>query len=224
MYGEWDTANDADLMRRICDGDREAFDVLARRYYVALLQVARSRLGDTYAAEDAVQESLLAVYRFRNSYDDRRAFRSWLWTIHLNQIRRQGARGSKRIANESSESECDEELVRAKCESPGPADRAVARERSVQLEYWLRRLPEAQADALRLRFFGGLKYHEIAETMQCSLNGAKKRVRVGLLKLSSWMRASGEVALRVDAVENGALKCESAQGSNLPVRQGETHR
>ena len=42
---------------------------------------------------------------------------------------------------------------------------AVALERSELLDALLAKLPEAQADALRLRFFGGLKFHEIAEAM-----------------------------------------------------------
>ena len=41
-------------------------------------------------------------------------------------------------------------------------------------------LPDVQADALRLRFFAGLKFHEIADTMSCSLSAAKNRVRTGL--------------------------------------------
>jgi RNA polymerase sigma-70 factor (ECF subfamily) len=45
-------------------------------------------------------------------------------------------------------------------------------------------LPDVQADALRLRFFGGLKYEEIAQSMNSSVSGAKRRVRRGLLSLT----------------------------------------
>jgi RNA polymerase sigma-70 factor (ECF subfamily) len=60
----------------------------------------------------------------------------------------------------------------------------------------LARLPAAQADALRLRFFGGLKFQEIADTMPCSLNTAKNRVRDGLARMAEMLetadaRASG---------------------------------
>ena len=48
-------------------------------------------------------------------------------------------------------------------------------------------MPEAQADALRLRFFGGMKYHEIAASMQCSLSTAKNRVRWGLTKMAEYL-------------------------------------
>ena len=49
------------------------------------------------------------------------------------------------------------------------------------------RLPQMQADALRLRFFGGLTFPEIAVAMGCSEAGAKHRVKHGLLKLGRWL-------------------------------------
>ncbi len=45
-------------------------------------------------------------------------------------------------------------------------------------------LPEDQADALRLRFYGQMKFQEIADALQCSLTTAKNRVRWGLTRLS----------------------------------------
>jgi DNA-directed RNA polymerase specialized sigma24 family protein len=38
---------------------------------------------------------------------------------------------------------------------------------------------------LRLRFYGGLKFQEIADVQGCSLTSAKNRVRWGLLKMSA---------------------------------------
>jgi len=56
------------------------------------------------------------------------------------------------------------------------------------LQALLDELPEAEADALRLRFFGGLKFEEIAEAMQSSLSGAKVRVKKGLQRLADRIR------------------------------------
>lgn len=60
----------------------------------------------------------------------------------------------------------------------------LEKERAELLEKSLERLPEPEADALRLRFFGDLKFQEIADTMQCSLGTAKNRVRKGLVRLA----------------------------------------
>ena len=66
--------------------------------------------------------------------------------------------------------------------------RAVLAERQQRLLARLEELPEVQADALRLRFFGGLKFSEIAQTMGSSLSAAKVRVRNGLVTLSERLR------------------------------------
>ena len=75
----------------------------------------------------------------------------------------------------------------ARCPSAPPLEQLLARESSAALSELLARLPEAQADALRLRFFGELTFPEIAAAMQCSEAGAKHRVKAGLLKLSEWL-------------------------------------
>ncbi|HQU44406.1 MAG TPA: sigma factor-like helix-turn-helix DNA-binding protein, partial [Pirellulales bacterium] len=75
-----------------------------------------------------------------------------------------------------------------------PWQRLLAQERSELLESLLKDLPAAQADALRLRFFAGLKFDEIAETMQCSLGTAKNRVKWGLVRLAEMVRQAEQVS------------------------------
>ena len=86
---------DAELMRRANRDDPTAFAELVRRYQGALRRVAESRLGTVEAAEDVVQETFLAAYKSRHSYDDRFGFRTWLWTILLNQCRRYAGRQAR---------------------------------------------------------------------------------------------------------------------------------
>ena len=76
---------DGPLVASALAGDRGALEVLAKRYRPALVRTAWSRLGRTDAAEDAVQETLLCVFKSLRTYDSRFSFRTWLWTILLNQ-------------------------------------------------------------------------------------------------------------------------------------------
>jgi RNA polymerase sigma factor (sigma-70 family) len=75
-----------------------------------------------------------------------------------------------------------------------PQQQLFAKERAELLDLLLNRLPESQADALRLRFFGGLTFGEIAEAMSCSLSTAKNRVKWGLMKLAEFIGPAGEFA------------------------------
>ncbi|WP_425616352.1 RNA polymerase sigma factor [Anatilimnocola sp. NA78] len=183
---------DGPLIAATLAGDEGAFAQLAQRYQGPLLNAARSRLGDRQLAEDAVQEALLCAFRWLHTYDSQYSFRTWLWTILLNQCTRIAQRRNKMPASSSPERSAAEGLtlclhtqeLRTEC---SPFEQLLARESAARLHELLARLPEAQADALRLRFFGGLKFEEIAQAMECSVSGAKNRVRLGLTQLATWL-------------------------------------
>src|SRR5690606_25097290 len=130
-------------------------------------------------AEDVVQEAFLAAFAARHTYDPTFSFRTWLWTILLNLCRRQWKRRESRPQEISWGAGSDDESTSL----PEPATETTALtqmlavERRQQVHVLLARLPEPQADALRLRFFGGLQFDEIAEIMGSSVSGAKRRVK-----------------------------------------------
>jgi RNA polymerase sigma-70 factor (ECF subfamily) len=175
---------DEDLMRDVQDGRIRAFDELVRRYRQPLLRVAASKLIDRASAEDVVQETFLAAFAARGTYRPELPFRTWLWTILLHLCYRH-ARKQARTAVPPWESVAPQPAVVCQsAESRGGLNQLLAAEKQELLHAALAKLPEVQADALRLRFFGGLKFEEIAAAMNCSLNGAKQRVKQGLLKLA----------------------------------------
>lgn len=181
-------------MLQVQAGQTGLFADLIRRYQPALLRVARSRLRRADWAEDVVQETFLAAYKSRHTYRDAFSFRTWLWTILLNQCRSLWQRQSR--LPESSAGFWDGEespdfaaAVQSESSHPLPLTHLLARERGELLESLLSRLSSVQADALRLRFFGGLKFQEIADTMSCSLGTAKNRVQWGLMKVTELLES-----------------------------------
>lgn len=178
------------VVAAVLAGDRDEFAELVGRYHGALLRVAYSRLGRREWAEDVVQEALLNAFKSLHTYDSQYSFRTWLWTILLNQCHRhykkQGRGGSVRSWSEHSatESMTARQNANQLRSTASPSDRLMATERSERLNALLDQLPESQADALRLRFYGGLKFREIAQTMGCSLSTAKNRVRWGLTTMA----------------------------------------
>src|SRR4051812_16320778 len=78
---------DEQIMRQVQAGQTTLYAELVRRYQAALIRVARSRLGRVHGAEDVVQETFLAAYKSRHTYRHEFSFRTWLWTILLNQCR-----------------------------------------------------------------------------------------------------------------------------------------
>lgn len=164
-------------------GDEQKFDLLARRYHDRLWKFAASKLHDPQQAEDVVQDALLAAFAARASYSPRFAFSTWMWTILLNLCRKVNKAASRRNL-------VQREFVHSIAGGHGelPSQRLEQVDESSQLAGWLGRLPEEEADALRLKFFGGLKFEEIALAMDSSVSGAKVRVKRGLARLAEIAR------------------------------------
>jgi RNA polymerase sigma-70 factor, ECF subfamily len=192
-WGNWDRRglpgtmlNDQEIMERVVSGQVELFDELVCRHQASMLRAAVSKLRNQAVAEEAVQDSFLAAFAHRHTFRSEYSFRGWLWTILLNTCRTLARRELNRADRAGRQSE---RLLECEPCSTGDAlGRLVKAEQTKLLFHCLDDLPEVQADALRLRFFGELKFDEIAHAMNCSVNGAKQRVRTGLERLADALR------------------------------------
>lgn len=174
--------SDRQIVDAVLAGETALFDELVKRYRLPLLRLALSRGLSPESADEAVQETFLAAYRYLPSYDAAYGFRTWLWTILLNRCRRRGtAEARERTLRQGIGRGTDEvRLDETPSADPDPADEASRREANERLIESLDRLGEPQAEAIRLRFFGQATYPEIARHQHCSLATAKNRVRAGL--------------------------------------------
>lgn len=177
--------SDRDIMLQVQNGRTGAFARLVSRYQDRLTRFAVSKLRDHQLAEDLVQETFLAAYRARASYSPEFAFTTWIWTILLNLSRRTHRRQAQHAA----------QLVAYARENPlwtsadsDQLEQLISSEQQARVHIWLDQIPEDEADALRLRFLGGLKFEEIALAMDSSVSGAKVRVKRGLLRLATMLR------------------------------------
>src|SRR3954449_10970130 len=79
--------SDAELLTRVAERDREAFELLYGRYVRSVFGLALRRLRDRQRAEDAVQETFAAVWRSAASYrPERGPAAPWLYAIARNAI------------------------------------------------------------------------------------------------------------------------------------------
>src|SRR5688572_17126913 len=78
---------DAMLVRRVLEGDTAAFTTLVDRHAAACTRFAMRMLRNREDAEDATQESFLRAYRSLGRYEERQAFRTWLFQILVNRCR-----------------------------------------------------------------------------------------------------------------------------------------
>lgn len=167
--------SDSELLSRIGGGDREAFDVLYRRYVRPVFALALRRLGDRGRAEDATQETFVSVWRSASSYrPERGPGAPWLYAVARNAI----------VDRTRVRSEPPMEPPDQPSEDLGPADEAERSWRAWRVHNAVEQLPEHERTLLELAYWSGLSQSEIAEFLNVPLGTVKTRTRSALSRLA----------------------------------------
>jgi RNA polymerase sigma-70 factor (ECF subfamily) len=166
---------DGELIERVGDGDRAAFERLYRRYARPVLGLALRRLGDRGRAEDALQEAFAAVWRSAARYDRARGEGgAWLYAVARNAI----VDGARRRPEPPAEARDEPSGDR------GPEERAEAAWLAWRVHAAIELLPEHERPAIELAYWGGLSQSEIAERLHVPLGTVKTRTRSALMRLA----------------------------------------
>ncbi len=175
------TASDSAIVRRVLDGDTEAFAELVERHHASCLRLAMHVLGTREDAEDAVQESFLRAFRHLARYQERERFTGWLFRILVNQCRTTLARRRR------GETAMSDHAV-----EPGSWDDDAAEwaDRDAMLAGALARLHPLQREAVVLRFSADLSYEEMAAATGAGVSALKMRVKRGCAQLRALLGES----------------------------------
>lgn len=166
---------DAELLQRVGEGDRPAFELLYRRYARAVLGLALRRLGDRGRAEEAVQETFASVWRSASSYrPERGPGAPWLYAVARHAI----------VDRFRVRADIPADIPEAATDEPGPAELAESSFVSWRIHRALEELPENERTVLELAYWGGLSQSEVAEYLNVPLGTVKTRTRTGLRRLA----------------------------------------
>jgi RNA polymerase sigma-70 factor (ECF subfamily) len=167
--------SDGQLIARVAQGDRPAFEELYRRYARAVLGLALRRLGDRGRAEDAAQDAFVAIWRSARTYDPSRGRGApWLYAVARNAI----TDGLRRTPEPPAE------VPDGPGSEPDPADRAESSWTAWQVHRALEVLPEHERPVIELAYWRGLSQSEISEHLGIPLGTVKTRTRSALARLA----------------------------------------
>jgi RNA polymerase sigma-70 factor, ECF subfamily len=168
--------SDGDLIQRVGDGDRNAFEALYRRFARPVFGLALRRLGDRGRAEDALQETFTSIWRAASTYSPERGPGApWLYAVARNAIVDR-SRGRFEIPADPPEEEAVE---------PGPPEQAEASWLSWRIHLALAELPEHERTVVELAYWSGLSQSEVATFLNIPLGTVKTRTRSALARLAN---------------------------------------
>jgi len=165
-------ADESALVSRAREGDRVAFEALARRHADRLYAVVVRFCADATEAEDVVQEAFLRAWRGIARFEGSSEFFTWLYRIGINEAKRRAERHPR---NETVSIE-DEPIDGAPDWSEAPERRAEQGELRRVLEAAVRALPADYRAPLVLRDVEGLSTREAAAVMDLSEAAFKSRL------------------------------------------------
>jgi RNA polymerase sigma-70 factor, ECF subfamily len=172
--------SDEVLVAHLKSGDAVAGDELVRRFARPLLGYLIRLTGSRQLAEELHQQTWLSALEHMDRFSDESgagSFKAWLFRIATNkttdlwrsQGRRRKMEDGLRLVEEEATSDA--------------ASRLEATEEQSRVQQALDILPEAQKQVVLMRYYGKMKFTDIAEALGCPLNTALGRMRKATLKL-----------------------------------------
>jgi RNA polymerase sigma-70 factor (ECF subfamily) len=169
---------DEDLVLRVQQGDKSAFDFLVIKYQHKIIQLVNRYVKDPSEAQDVAQEAFIKAYRALGNFRGDSAFYTWLYRIAINTAKNYLVSRSRRNSDYQVDIQ-DAEVFENAPQLQGmetPERHLLNQEIIDTIQEAIDKLPEDMRTAIMLREFEGMSYEEIAETMDCPVGTVRSRI------------------------------------------------
>ena len=179
------------LILRAQSGDDEAFNKLVSLWYKRIYNYAFKYAGSHDMAMDIAQTTFISVHRKIGQLREVRSFKTWLYRIAIN-CSHEEMRKQKRDSGMSLSIINDQDTEGRGIEIEDdiryqPDSKLQRQELADLIMESLQHLSEEQRMVVIMKEYEGLKFREIADTLEISENTAKSRLYYGLNHLRSML-------------------------------------
>ncbi|MBR1456318.1 MAG: sigma-70 family RNA polymerase sigma factor [Oscillospiraceae bacterium] len=186
---------EAAVIRRVTEGDVNAFEDLVAAYEKNVYNLALRMTGNAQDAEDMAQEAFIKAYNSLPNFRGDSKFSVWLYRIVSNVcldfLRRQNRRPASSLSVEDEDGEETQMDVPDESQSPELLlERRLTRE---AVQRGLQALPDEQRQILLLREIQGLSYEEIGLALDLEAGTVKSRIFRARKKLCAFLLADGNI-------------------------------
>ncbi|MDD5276706.1 MAG: RNA polymerase sigma factor RpoE [Methylovulum sp.] len=169
---------DEELVARVQQGDKKAFDLLVIKYQHRIVQLVNRYIKDPSEAQDVAQEAFIKAYRALGNFRGEAAFYTWLYRIAINTAKNYLVARTRRNTQYEQDIQEAEKIENAPqlqdMESP---ERQLLNDEIIEtIKAAIASLPEEMRTAIMLREFEGMSYEEIAVAMDCPVGTVRSRI------------------------------------------------
>jgi len=169
---------DQELVVRVQQGDKKAFDLLVLKYQLRLSKLVSRFLRNQSDVPDVVQDAFIKAYRALPSFRGESAFYTWIYRIAINTAKNHLVAQSRKNPANSIDAQDAEDYGASEWlkEFATPEREALAAELESTIHKAMGDLPPDLREAITLREIEGLSYEEIAAVMDCPVGTVRSRI------------------------------------------------
>ena len=201
---------EAAIVRKVLDGDANAFETLVLEYDKNVYNIALRMTGNSEDAADMTQEAFIKAYNSLQAFRGDSKFSVWLYRIVSNVcldfLRSKNRRPTVSLSVEDDDGEDTQLDVADESQSPELLlDRKLTRE---SVRRGLDSLPPDYRQILLLREIQGLSYDEIAQALGLEVGTVKSRIFRARKRLCTFLIDDGNIS---DFSSSGKMKGGESQ-------------
>ncbi|WP_336758528.1 sigma-70 family RNA polymerase sigma factor [Paenibacillus sp. USHLN196] len=199
-------------------GEPEAYEQLVSQYRGMALAVAYNRLGDTFWAEDVVQEAFTEAFGNLSKLEAPEAFPGWFKVI----VERQCYRWLRRKQHTTIPVQELEHVFQEEGQAHNPEEQAMQNEMHRTMRDSIAMLPSSMRIAVELFYLEGYSLKEISEFLGVNVAALKKRLFDARSKLKRSMPVRNLVSMFNDLYEGGKGMLHIMNGDHAANRLRES--
>ena len=169
---------DSDLVERMRDGDKEAFEAIFDRYYDLLHTFAKQILKDSFAAEDIIQNVFIKVWIRKERINSKLSLRSYLLVATRNELF-----DYMRLRYNLLRSDINDGLLDVADTDPDAGEYLLHRERAGFIDAAMRSMPDKRREIFSMRYDRNITNAEIARALNLSIRTVEKHVDLAIKQI-----------------------------------------